>query len=150
MEGESRETTSRFPNDTCDVRSVGISICQTFQLHGFSDASEVSYAGVVYLRMTDASGHVYTSLVCSKTKVALIKRSTLPRLELYGAYLLAKLLFHVKEALSLPLQGVFAWTDSTIVLTWLDGNPRRFKTFVGNRISYIMELISSPHWHQCQ
>ena len=74
---------------------------QSFQLHRFSDASELAYAGVVYLRMTDLDGRVYTSLVSSKTKVAPIKRPTLPRLELCGANLLAKLLSHVKEALNL-------------------------------------------------
>ena len=96
--------------------------------------------------MIDTIGCVHTSIVSSKTKVAPIKRLTLPRLELCGAHLLANLLFHVKEALNLPLQEVYAWTDSTIVLNWLDGNPRRFKTFVGNRVSRIMELISSKHW----
>ena len=77
-------------------------------------------AGVVYLQMTDANGKVHTSLVCSKTKVAPIKHLMLPRLELCGAKILAKLLFDVKETLCLPLQEVFAWTDSTIVLNWLD------------------------------
>ena len=43
-------------------------------------------------------------------------------------------------------QNLYAWTDSTIVLNWLDGNPRRFKTYVGNRISNIIELIPSIHW----
>jgi len=32
------------------------------------------------------------------------------------------------------------------VLNWLDGNPRRFKTFVGNRISHILELVRPDHW----
>ena len=32
------------------------------QLHGFSDASELAYAGVVYLRMEDDSGGIYTVL----------------------------------------------------------------------------------------
>ena len=39
-----------------------------------------------------------------------------------------------------------AWTDSTIVLNWLDRSPRRFKTYVGNRISFILSLIPSNHW----
>ena len=61
------------------------------QLHGFSDTSETAYARVVYLRKTDSQGNTHTSLVTSKTKVAPIKRLTLPRLELCGANLLAKL-----------------------------------------------------------
>ena len=38
------------------------------------------------------------------------------------------------------------YTDSTIVLNWLDGSPRGFKTFVGNRISAIMELVPPEKW----
>ncbi len=62
------------------------------QLHGFSDASEVAYAGVVYLRLVDTTGCVHVSLVIAKTKVAPIKRLSIPRLELCGALLLAQLL----------------------------------------------------------
>ena len=116
------------------------------QLHGFSDASESAYAGVVYIRMVDSDNDAYVSLLMSKTKVAPIKRLTIPRLELCGAYLLAKILSHVKEVLHVPAHNVFAWTDSMIVLGWLDGSPRRFKTFVGNRVSGIMDLISPDRW----
>ena len=46
----------------------------SMQLHGFSDASQDAYAGVVYLRMQDADGDVHVALVASKTRVAPIKR----------------------------------------------------------------------------
>ena len=118
----------------------------SFELHGFSDASENAYAAVVYLRMTDTLGQVQISLVSSKTKVAPIKRLTIPRLELCGAYLLSQLLSHIRNVFRIPLNSVYAWTDSTIVLSWLCGNPRRFKTYVGNRVSYIVELISPERW----
>ena len=119
----------------------------SFQLHGFCDASELAYAGVVYLRMVDSEENVHIALVTSKTKVAPIKRLTIPRLELCGAQLLAQLLFHVREALHIPIQDVHAWTDSTIVLSWLEGNPRRFKTYVGNRVSCIVELVAPSQWN---
>ena len=45
----------------------------SIQLHGFSDASEQTYAGVMYLCMVDSTGSIHTSLVMSKTKVAPIK-----------------------------------------------------------------------------
>ena len=66
------------------------------QLHGFSDASEKAYSGVVYLRMEDSNGRLYTSLVMSKTCVAPIRRITVPRLELNGALIVAQLLFQCK------------------------------------------------------
>ena len=40
-----------------------------------------------------------------------------------------------------------AWTDSTIVLNWLNGSPERFKTFVGNRISSITYQIPPNRWN---
>ena len=86
-------------------------------------------------------------MVISKTKVAPIKRLTIPRLELCGAKLLAQLLHHTQQALSVPTEDVFAWTDSTIVVSWLNGNPRRFKTFAGNRVSHIMQLIPPDRWN---
>ena len=116
------------------------------QLHGFSDASASAYSAAVYLRFTDQSGGVHVTLVASKTKVAPIKRLTIPRLELCGAHLLTKLLDHVRITLKLPIESTFAWTDSTIVINWLDGNPRRFKTYVGNRISFILDRIPPHKW----
>ena len=119
----------------------------SMQLHGFSDASEAAYAGVVYLRVVDSDNVVHVSLVMSKSKVASIKRLTIPRLELCGANLLANLLYHVRRLFDIPSDKVFAWTDSTVVLGWLCGNPRRFKTFVANRISNVVDLIAPDCWH---
>ena len=48
--------------------------------------------------------------------------------------------------LNIPSSLVFAWTDSTVVLGWLCGKPRRFKTFVGNRVSAIMDLVPPKRW----
>ena len=87
------------------------------QLHGFSDASERAYSGVVYIRIEDPTGDAYTSLVISKTRVAPIKRQTIPRLEL--SLLLSQLLHHCKEVLNVPMEAVYAWTDATIVLNWI-------------------------------
>ena len=116
------------------------------EIHGFSDASELAYAAVVYLRTTDAFNYTHISLVMSKSRVAPIKRLTIPRLELCGAQLLAQLIHHVRQVLDIPLSHVHAWTDSTIVLNWLDGNPRRFKTYVGNRVSTVIDLIPPDKW----
>ena len=80
-------------------------------------------------------------------KVVPIKHLTIPCLELCGAHLLAQLLDHIKEVFHLSLQDISAWTDSTIVLNWLSGNPRCFKTFVGNRVSSFVEHIPPDRWN---
>ena len=99
------------------------------QLHKFSDASELAYAGVVYLRVVHEFGGVLMSLVISKTKVHVApkKRLKIPCCELCGANLLAQLLRHCKSLFQLPPDLVHAWIDSTIVLNWLVGSPRNFK-----------------------
>ena len=123
----------------------GMRGCST-QLHGFSDASEEAFAAVVYLRVLDPDGAVHVSLVLSKTRVAPIKRMTIPRLELCGAHLLSQILSHVNGVLHLPNCEVHAWSDSMVVLGWLTGDPRRFKPYVGNRVTHIMENIPSSQW----
>ena len=52
------------------------------QLHGFSDASEQAIAAVAYLRTVYEAGDVDVRLIASKTKVAPLKKQSIPRLEL--------------------------------------------------------------------
>jgi hypothetical protein len=41
---------------------------------------------------------------------------------------------------------VLPWTDSSIVLTQIQGPPNRWKTFIGNRVATIQEETSSASW----
>ena len=75
---------------------------------------------------------------------------TIPRLELCAAQLLAHLLLQVKELFHIPFSKVYSWTDSTVVLSWLVGNPRRFKTFVGNRVSDIVDCVPPDCWRHVE
>ena len=102
---------------------------------------------VVYLRAIDSLNQVHVSLVMSKTKVSPIKRLSIPPLELCGVQILARLLIHVKDVLQLSMSHIFAWIDSTSVLNSLSGNPRRFKTFVGNCVSSIIDEILPDRWN---
>lgn len=38
------------------------------------------------------------------------------------------------------------WTDSTIVLAWLKSYPSKWKTFVANFVTEILENIDNAHW----
>ncbi|KMQ84469.1 hypothetical protein RF55_17694, partial [Lasius niger] len=115
------------------------------EIHGFSDASERAFAAVVYLR-TIADGRPHISLVMAKTKVAPLKRVSLPRLELCAAALLAKLTAHVRTTLSLSASRIYQWTDSTVALAWVRGHPAKWVTFVANRVAEIQRVGIDAQW----
>ncbi|KAJ8704743.1 hypothetical protein PYW07_011931 [Mythimna separata] len=127
-------------------RWINVKESSTMELHGFSDASSAAYAAVVYIRVVDDFGNVYVHLVTSKTRVAPIKQVSIPRLELCGAVLLAKLLQEVSVVLNVPKTNLRAWTDSTVVLAWLSSHPTRWKTFVANRVSEILNILDRNQW----
>ena len=91
--------------------------------------------------MINSTDAVHTSLVMAKTKVSPIKRLSIPRWELCGTQVLARTLHQVREIFRVPLSAVYAWTNSTIVLDWLVRNPRRVRTYMGNRISEIVDKV---------
>ena len=102
------------------------------QLHGFCDSSKKVYGACLYLCSANQHGEVTTKLLCSKLRVAPVKKITLPRLELCGALLLAQLIQKTIPALNLKIDRISLWTDSTIVLSWLATSVSKWKTFVAN------------------
>ncbi|XP_071628423.1 uncharacterized protein [Temnothorax longispinosus] len=119
---------------------------ESVSLHGFCDASEKAYGAVLYLRSTTSSGIHIVRLVCSKTRVAPIKRLTLPRLELSAAALLGKLYKSTIKSIRINLDEEFFWSDSTITLHWIQTSPHKLKTFVANRVSQIQESTKHGKW----
>ena len=100
----------------------------------------------MYVRSIDTAGGVHISLALAKTRVAPLKKVTLPRLELCGAHLLAQLMKH-QGILSIPTCYLHAFTDSTIVLYWIHGSSQRLKTFEANRIGEIQENVPLEKWN---
>lgn len=117
------------------------------QMHGFSDASQLAYGACVYLRVTDENGEHRANLLCSKGRVCPLKTLSIPRLELCGAVLLAKLVKSVMSSLDLKIDKCFYWTDSSIVLSWLQKDSSHWKTFVANRVSVVHQLSSCESWN---
>ena len=145
-------------NDLSSIRPFTIPRCYfsltnrplVFEIHGFSDASCKAYAAVVYLRTVYIYGGTDVKLVASKTRVATVKKQSIPRLELLGAVILARLVSCVQRALtSLPsISRVVLWSDSFTVLCWIR-NRKAWKTYVQNRVMEILSLTKAEEWKFC-
>lgn len=116
---------------------------QETQIHGFADASEKAYGAVCYLMQLTSNGTRVSTLICAKSRVAPIKTYLSPH---HASSLLVKLVTKVKSILNIKLEGSMFWTDSTIVLSWLNSEPSRWSTFVANRTAMIQTLSSPTDW----
>lgn len=118
----------------------------SIQLIGFSDASMTAYGGCLYVRALYDDGTVSCCLVCSKSRVAPLKTVSLPRLELCGFLLLARMCHKFSSCMKFQFKKVVMFTDSQIVLAWLQSTPSRWTTFVANRVAEIQELSDNTEW----
>ena len=116
------------------------------QLHHFSDASETAYGACSYLRSVDSEGEVSVQLIMAKSRVAPLASITIPRLELMAAVVATRLAIILEKELKYDNIQHFYWTDSTIVLGYLQNESKRFKIFVANRIQQIHDVSSPSQW----
>ena len=117
------------------------------QLHHFCDASEVGYGTVTYLRTVTEDDKVHCSLLMSKSRVAPLKKISIPRLELTSATVAVKVnQMIVREFdIGLPTE-TFYWTDSMTVLRYINNSSARFHTFVANRVAVIQDGSEPSQW----
>ncbi|GFW95033.1 integrase_H2C2 domain-containing protein [Trichonephila clavipes] len=94
-------------NDININRCIVVEQPEVIELHGFSDASQSAYGAVVYCKSITSDGKMLVHLIASKSRVAPTKQTTIPRLELCAAVLLAKLVHRVKQALKLNVTNTF-------------------------------------------
>ena len=121
-----------------------------YQLHIFCDASEVGYASVAYLRITNGNGRVLCAFAMGKTRLCPVKVVTIPRLELQAAVTSVQLNQFLQEELRIPLDKSVFWTDSTAVLKYINSESRRFHTFVANRIAKIQTGSEPSQWRHIE
>ncbi|XP_025192641.1 uncharacterized protein LOC112592702 [Melanaphis sacchari] len=138
-------------NQVVVPRKAMISTSSNIQLHAFSDASQEAFGACVYMRSMKCDGSMEVHLYTSKSRVAPMKPSTIPRLELCGALLAAELandtLAELK-ALNIIVapSNVYLWSDSSIVIAWLQSKSL-FSAYISNRLARILDVSSPNQWH---
>ncbi|XP_056647328.1 uncharacterized protein LOC130451991 [Diorhabda sublineata] len=97
-------------------RQITVPKANVIEIHTFSDASTIAYGC-----------HV-------------------PRLELNAALLATNLTAKLMEAFTCRISNIFYYTDSTIVLSWLNTEPALLKTFVANRVADMQRKFKIENW----
>nr|XP_046208328.1 uncharacterized protein LOC124037560 [Oncorhynchus gorbuscha] len=119
---------------------------QSYELHHFSDASTSGYGECSYLRTISTAGEVHCSLVMGKSRVAPSKVTTIPRLELSAAVVAVRTSDMLKKELEIQGLQEYFWTDSKVVLGYINNEARRFHVFVANRIQRIKQSTDPEQW----
>ena len=116
------------------------------ELHHFSDASVKGYGQCSYLRLVDEQQRVHCSFVMSKSRVAPLKPVTVPRLELTATVISVRVRQQIHKAIEYQIDQDYFWTDSKVVLGYINNETRRFHVFVSNRVHEIQDNTSPSQW----
>ncbi|PFX12663.1 hypothetical protein AWC38_SpisGene23339 [Stylophora pistillata] len=95
-----------------------------------------------YVRHLYKDGTVSSRLVASKSRVAPLQVVSIPRLELMGL----KLAENVGQVLGIDKSKWVFWSDSMDVLHWIQGQSRKFKPFVANRVGEVQASTNPEQW----
>ena len=130
-------------------RSYFRGIIESVELHVFGDSSQDVFFAVAFLRArVDSNEGTETQLafVFGKARVAPTKALPIPKLELQAAVLAARLKDEIQQALTVPVERTFMWTDSTTVLQWLHSIDKK-PVLVANRVAETLELTTVDEWN---
>ena len=91
----------------------------SYQLHGFSVASEKAYGCFIYLKCITKNNFISSSLVASKSIL---------RLKLLGNLILSRLMLTMLNAFQgeIIILCLYAWTDSQVSLAWIKALHKEF------------------------
>ena len=148
-----QKTWFQWTDQLSQLQNISIPRCygsncdpEIIELHIFSDASESAFASAAYIRIKDVSGSFNSSLIMAKSRLAPLRAITIPRLELQGAVLSARMKEFILKEIDLNFDSIMFWTDSMTTLQYIYNETRRFKTFVANRVTEIREVTDVESW----
>ena len=124
----------------CKSREFGKVI--EYSLHHFSDASEGGYGQASYLRLVNKKRKIHCVLVIGKTCVTPLKFFPIPRLKLTPEVFSVKVSKQFQQELKIEsyngkIEEIF-WTDSQVVLHYINNESKWFEVFVPHHIQIII------------
>ena len=101
------------------------------------DGSKLASCALIYARWTLLDGSFVCTFITGKTRVAPVRKISIPRMELTGAVMGVRLAQKVQECSIYATAERKFFTDSMVVLGMLRGDCSTFQEFVGTRVSEV-------------
>ena len=117
------------------------------ELHVFSDAAQDAIGFVIYLRLFNSEGHVSVAFVFGSSKVAPRAATTIPRLELCAAVEASQSSRYIRKELGKQVDDIFYYTDSYIVLGYINNTTKCFSKYVTARVQVILKIALPKQWN---
>ena len=115
------------------------------QIHVFCDASLTGYGVCAYLRLSNGD-RFHSAFLMGKSRLASIKPTTVPRLELTAATVAVRIGCVLQQELDMHVDSITYHTDSTTVLHYIRSERKRFPVFVSNRVQLIHNFSDITQW----
>ncbi|KAK3718426.1 hypothetical protein QZH41_004009 [Actinostola sp. cb2023] len=129
------------------VKPPGFGVPVHTEIHSFSDASDSGIGQVSYLRSVNEKNEVHVSFLMAKSRVAPLRAISIPRLELTAAVVSVNVASMLKRELDVENTKCLYYTDSEIVMGYINNDARRFHVYVGNRVQHIRDRSTPNMWH---
>ena len=97
--------------------------------------------------MENENGDIHCCLIFGKSRVAPVKYVSIPRLELTTATLSVNISMMLKEELDIHITSESFWTDSQVVLGYINNESRRFSLIVCN-LSETTQMSNNGSMYQ--
>ena len=145
----------KWLNDVRELENLQIARCykpenlgrvKQLELHHFSDASQDGYGQCTYVRFINEENKAHCAFVMGKSRVTPLRQITIPRLELTAATLSARMSSFLGAELKYGKVEEFFWTDSQVVLGYIQNEAKRFHVYVANRVQVIRDLTNPESW----
>ena len=126
--------------------SRGFGTVERREIHAFSDASKEAIGTAVYLREFDSGGEISVSLLYGRSKIAPVHSTSIPRLELCSAVLTTQAVRMIRRELDVEVNEEIYYSDSKVVLGYIQNESRRFYVYVANRVQTIHNATDPHQW----
>ena len=116
------------------------------EIHAFSDASKDAIGASIYLRLFNDEGEICTALLFGQSKVAPAQTTSIPRLELCAAVFASQAVHKIEKEIDMEIDEITFYTDSKVVLGYIQNESRRFYVYVANRVQTIRKTFNPRQW----